>query len=56
MVIGKQKYLIEPGRGTYYPTMLTSFPWAHGECKSSHGQRRFVVRGPLYSRTVALFL
>jgi hypothetical protein len=26
MVIGKLMYLIDPGRGTYHPTVLTSFP------------------------------
>jgi hypothetical protein len=29
MVIGKLKYLIEPERGTYHPTVLTSFPCGH---------------------------
>jgi hypothetical protein len=29
MVISKLKYLIEPGRGTYHPTVLTSFPYDH---------------------------
>jgi hypothetical protein len=29
MVIGKLKYLIEPGRGTYHSTFLTSFPCGH---------------------------
>jgi hypothetical protein len=29
MVIGKLKYLIEPGRGTYHPTVLTLFPCGH---------------------------
>jgi hypothetical protein len=41
MVIGKLKYLIEPGRGTYHPTVLMSFPWAHGKCKSSHDPALF---------------
>jgi hypothetical protein len=29
MVIDKFKYLIEPGRGIYHPTILTSFPCGH---------------------------
>jgi hypothetical protein len=29
MVISKLKYLIEPGRGTYHPTVLTLFPYGH---------------------------
>jgi hypothetical protein len=29
MVIGKLKYLIEPGRGTYHPNILNSFPCGH---------------------------
>jgi hypothetical protein len=45
MVISKLKYLIEPERGTYHPTVLTSFPCSH---------MMSVERG-LYSRVVALF-
>jgi hypothetical protein len=40
MVIGKLKYLIELGVDIP-PTVLTSFPWAHGECKSSHALASF---------------
>jgi hypothetical protein len=29
MVISKLKYLIELRRGTYHPTVLTSFPCCH---------------------------
>jgi hypothetical protein len=29
MVIGKFKYLIELGRGTYHPTISTLFPCGH---------------------------
>jgi hypothetical protein len=37
MVIGKLKYLIEPGHGTYHPTVLTLLPCGHmvsAECGS----------------------
>jgi hypothetical protein len=39
MVIGKLKYLIE--LGLEHTTILTLFPWAHGECKSSHSLASF---------------
>jgi hypothetical protein len=40
MIIGKLKYVIEPGL-EYTSTVLMSFPWVHGECKSSHGPASF---------------
>jgi hypothetical protein len=40
MVIGNLNYLIVPASGLY-PHPLDLFPWAHGECKSSHGLASF---------------
>ena len=47
------KYLIGSASGLI-PTLLNSFPCAHGECRSSHARLRSVVRGPLVLEGVAL--
>jgi hypothetical protein len=53
MVIGNLKYLIGPASGLY-PHPLDVVPMGVVSARAATAQRRSVVRGPLYSRGVAL--